>query len=140
MCWVIWLAHDLGDHLFIPALKVPVPSCQCFVSLCAGFHRPTRVVPPASSSGSRTASYGSSSQAQLFRPRPFLLPGQQHWPHKQGQSNHNLVSLYTCIMFIAQICAGLQDLYRQPAYCLPLSDVYSLSEKYRRYKPQYYQL
>ena len=37
--------------------------------------------------------------------------------------------------------AGLREVYRRPTYGLPLSDVYSLSEKYRRYKqPQYYQL
>ena len=37
--------------------------------------------------------------------------------------------------------AGLREGYRRPTYGLPLSDVYSLSEKYRRYKqPQYYQL
>jgi len=78
-----------------------------------GFHRPTRVVPPASSSGSRNTSH--SSQARLL---PFLIPGPPTHPHH-----------------------GLREVYRRPTYGLPLSDVYSLSEKYRRYKqPQYYQL
>ena len=47
------------------------------------------------------------------------------------------ISLLKVIIFMA----GLREVYRRPTYGLPLSDVYSLSEKYRRYKqPQYYQL
>ena len=36
--------------------------------------------------------------------------------------------------------SGYRDLYSRPTYGLPITDIYSLSEKYRRYKPQYYQL
>ena len=51
------------------------------------------------------------------------------------------VSNILLILYIIISLAGLREVYRRPTYGLPLSDVYSLSEKYRRYKqPQYYQL
>ena len=131
----MWLANDLGEPWLILALKVPVPSCKWLASLYPGLHWPTRVVPPC------LLLRIPDSQLWLLLPGE-ALPGQAiptartaALATQKGQSNHKLVLLYTCIVFIAQYCAGLQDLYRQP-----LSNVYSLSEKYRMYKPQYYQL
>jgi len=43
-------------------------------------------------------------------------------------------------LFMPPNVSGYRDLYSRPTYGLPITDVYSLSEKYRRYKPQYYQL
>ena len=42
--------------------------------------------------------------------------------------------------FMPSYVSGYRELYSRPTYGLPITDVYSLSEKYRRYKPQYYQL